>query len=128
MDSKVLEIGLALGLAPATANWLILLTAVADSLPARIRGREGLRATARKGEFFAGDGHECSARLSQPSWVSFRPGVPDSMKSCASKWERVGPQHASSQDGAASKAAVGEPWRDVVRRSRRDQAHCCEGY
>src|SRR5271156_1074772 len=32
----------------------------------------------------------CRARLSQPSSVALRPGVPDSMKSCASKWERVG--------------------------------------
>jgi hypothetical protein len=30
----------------------------------------------------------CSARLSQPSSVLLTPGVPDSMKSCASKWER----------------------------------------
>ncbi len=31
-----------------------------------------------------------TARLSQPSGVPLRPGVPVSMKSWASKWERVG--------------------------------------
>ena len=54
-----------------------------------MRGIDGPRAMARNDDFCAG-GRLCRARLSQPSSVDLTPGVPDSMKSCASKCERLG--------------------------------------
>ena len=54
-----------------------------------MRGKFGPMATARNGEAFS-SGIIPSARSSQPSSVAFTPGVPDSMKSCASKCEQVG--------------------------------------
>ena len=86
--SKVLAMGAAFGFRPPTPKSLMLFKATAGSLPERIRGREGPKAMARKADRFAASGRECKARFSQPSGVFFRPGVPDSMKSCASKCER----------------------------------------
>ncbi len=91
MASKVLALGAPLGLFPPTAKSLMLLMATARSLPERIRGSEGPKARARNADWSGEDcGKECSVRFSQPSSVAFKPGVPDSMKSCASKWERDG--------------------------------------
>src|SRR6185369_3034396 len=78
-----------LGLRPPTPKSLMLLMATAGSLPDRIRGREGPIAIARKADLSVGAGRECKLRFSQPSSVDLTPGVPDSMKSCASKCERV---------------------------------------
>src|SRR4029077_12240256 len=89
MASKVLAMGAAFGLRPPTPNSLMLLTATAGSAPLRILGSAGPSAIARNADLSAA-GRECSVRLSQPSVVAFIPGVPDSMKSCASKCERVG--------------------------------------
>ena len=50
MASKVLALGVPLGLFPPTPKSLMLLIAIAGSLPERIRGREGPRAIARKAE------------------------------------------------------------------------------
>src|SRR6266436_904522 len=63
--------------------------AMGPNLPRMLHGRFGPIATARNGEAFS-SGTVSSARFSQPSSVDFNPGVPDSMKSCASKCERVG--------------------------------------
>src|SRR5580693_1965184 len=92
MASKVLALGVPLELFPPTPKSLMLFIAIAGSLPERIRGREGPRAIARKADWSAaaGEARECRDRFSQPSSVVFTPGVPDSMKSCASKCERVG--------------------------------------
>src|ERR1700677_2758763 len=88
MASKVFDIGAALGFFPPTEKSLRLLTATAGSLPERIRGNDGPSAMARKADLSGG--RSCRARFSQPSSVIFMPGVPDSMKSCASKCERDG--------------------------------------
>ena len=56
--------------------------------PARMRGMPGDIATARSGDAF-GAADWRSARARNPSEVDLTPGVPDSMKSCASKCERV---------------------------------------
>jgi hypothetical protein len=53
-----------------------------------MRGNAGENATARNGEAF-GSFFNPTARERNPSSVDFTPGVPDSMKSCASKCERV---------------------------------------
>ena len=49
-----------------------------------------IRGNAMQAAVPAGEGRECSVRFNHPSSVDFKPGVPDSMKSCASKCERVG--------------------------------------
>jgi len=103
MASKVFDIGAALGFFPPTEKSLRLLTAIAGSLPERMRGSDGPSAMARKADLSGADlsaadfpaadfpaGNSRKARFSQPSSVTFTPGVPDSMKSCASKCERVG--------------------------------------
>src|SRR5947207_15989727 len=62
--------------------------ATAPPLPERMRGSAGVSATARRGDavsFF----FDTRARERNPSSVDFTPGVPHSMKSCASKCERV---------------------------------------
>src|SRR3954449_8173687 len=74
---------------PPTEKSLMLFMATAGSAPLRIRGNDGPKAMARKGELCGAAGNACKERLSQPSPVTFTPGVPVSMKSCASKCERV---------------------------------------
>ena len=72
----------------------MLFMATAGSEPLKSRGSDGPSAIARNAEFCAGVampvGILCSERFSHPSSVTFTPGVPVSMKSCASKCERVG--------------------------------------
>src|SRR5664279_2620719 len=93
MASKVFDIGAAFGFFPPTLKSFRLLIATARSLPERMRGSDGPSAIARKADLPDSDlsaESSCSARFNQPSSVTFTPGVPDSMKSCASKCERVG--------------------------------------
>ena len=82
-------------------NCAMFVIATAPPLPERMRGSAGESATARSGEtgvsFFAP-----TARERNPSSVDFTPGVPDSMKSCASKCDRV----ASGEPTACTKAAL----------------------
>ncbi len=54
MASKVLELGVALGLFPPTLKSLMLFIATAGSLPERIRGRDGPMAIARNASADAG--------------------------------------------------------------------------
>src|SRR5580658_801566 len=105
MASKAVAAGEAFGFFPPTEKSLMLFMATAGSEPLRMRGTDGPSAIARNGEFWAADGVVaemladifadtlagmlCSERLSHPSSVIFTPGVPVSMKSCASKCERV---------------------------------------
>ncbi len=69
---------------PRMPNCPMLVMATAPALPERMRGSDDESATARSGVasfvFFAP-----RARERKPSSVTFTPGVPDSMKSCASK-------------------------------------------
>ena len=88
MASKLVALGEAFGLFPPTPKSLMLFMATAGWLPVRIRGMDGPSAMARNADW-SGEA-ECNARFSQPSSVALMPGVPDSMKSCASKCERVG--------------------------------------
>src|ERR1700733_2208702 len=90
MASKVLDTGEAFGWRPPTAKSLILLIAMAGSKPLRMRGIDGPMAIASKADFRCPGGRLRKARLSHPSSVDLTPGVPDSMKSCASKCERLG--------------------------------------
>ena len=78
-----------LGFFPPTEKSSMLFMATAASGPLRMRGSEGPIAIARNGESFAAAGRFCRERLSHPSSVIFLPGVPDSIKSWASKCERV---------------------------------------
>src|SRR5437879_12740660 len=97
MASKMFDIGAAFGFLPSTEKSFRLLTAIAGSLPERMRGRDSPSAIARKADLSAADvpaaylsgGRWCRARFSQQS-VTFMPGVRDSMESCASRWELVG--------------------------------------
>ena len=89
MASNALAAGDGFGFLPPTEKSLMLFIATAGSEPLRMRGSDGPSAIARKGEVWGAFGSECSERLSHPSSVAFRPGVPVSMKSCASKCERV---------------------------------------
>src|ERR1041385_6137672 len=90
MASKALAAGEALGFCSPTEKSLMLFIATAGSEPLKIRGRDGPRAIARNADaFWAAAGRLCRQRLSQPSSVAFTPGVPVSIKSCASKCERV---------------------------------------
>ena len=70
------------------ANRATFVIDTAPAVPERIRGNAGESATPRSGDeasaFLA-----TSARERNPSSVDLTPGVPDSMKSCASKCERV---------------------------------------
>src|SRR3954471_8945595 len=73
---------------PRIPNWLVFVIATAPDPPDRIAGIAGDSGTPRNG------GTDFSfltptARARNPSSVDFTPGVPDSMKSCASKCERV---------------------------------------
>ena len=67
---------------------LMLAMATAGARPASDRGSVGVRETARNG-VASGSGVHWRCRFIQPSSVDFTPGVPLSMKSWASKWERV---------------------------------------
>src|SRR6266516_1098505 len=89
MASKALAAGEGLGFLPPTEKSLMLFMATAGSEPLRMHGSDGPSARARKGEFCGERARLRSERLSHPSSVIFTPGVPVSMKSCASKWERV---------------------------------------
>ena len=51
---------------------------MAGAVPRSVSGKLAPMATARNG-VASGSGAACSARLSQPSSVALRPGVPDSM-------------------------------------------------
>src|SRR5437763_5715540 len=73
---------------PRMPNCETFVMATAPALPARMRGSAGPRATARSGDAPLSFVAE-TARERKPSSVDFTPGVPDSMKSCASKCERV---------------------------------------
>src|SRR5260370_35719429 len=90
MASNVAAVGDAFEFRAPTEKSLILFIAIAGSRPLKMRGIDGPRATASKGDF----GDECgrlrSERFSHPSSVDFMPGVPDSMKSCASEGGRLG--------------------------------------
>src|SRR5208282_3390090 len=97
MASTVFDMGAAFGFFPPTEKSFTLLTATAGSLAGRMRGSDGPRAIARRADLSFPElpgpelpGSSCRARFSQPSSVTFTPGVPDSMKSCASKCEREG--------------------------------------
>src|SRR5260221_10282172 len=90
MASKAFAAGEAFGFLPPTEKSLMLFIATAGSEPLRIRGRDGPSAIARNADAFCAlDGKSWSERFSHPFSVAFTPGVPVSMKSCASKWERV---------------------------------------
>src|SRR5439155_9104853 len=69
-------------------NCAMFVIDTAPAVPDRMRGRAGDKATARSGEPFSLF-VAASARERKPSSVDFTPGVPDSMKSWASKCERV---------------------------------------
>src|SRR5687768_9375022 len=71
--------------APRTPNCATSVMAIASALPERMRGSAGPIDTARNGD----DSLRLNARERNPSAVDFTPGVPLSMKSCASKCERV---------------------------------------
>src|SRR5438270_12944208 len=90
MASNALAAGDIFALRPPIEKSLILFIATAGSEPLKMRGSDGPSAMARNADFGDGGGVAWSERLSQPSSVTLTPGVPDSMKSCASKWERVG--------------------------------------
>src|SRR6202522_1984588 len=90
MASNALAAGEPLGLRPPTEKSLMLFMAMAGSSPLKMRGTDGPIAIAWNGVFCPGCGKLCSDRLSQPSSVDFTPGVPDSIKSCASKCDRLG--------------------------------------
>ena len=89
MASNAVAANDGLGFLPPTEKSLMLFIATAGSEPLRMRGSDGPRAMARKGEACGVFGRARKDRLSQPSSVAFKPGVPVSMKSCASKCERV---------------------------------------
>ena len=72
-----------------TLNCFTSGNAIAGALPRNMRGKFGPIATARNGDACS-SGMLSIARFNQPSSVAFNPGVPDSIKSCASKCERVG--------------------------------------
>src|ERR1700682_4393126 len=90
MASKAVAAGETLELRPPIEKSLMLFIATAGSAPLKMRGSDGPSAIARNADFGDGGGMAWSERLSQPLSLTFTPGVPDSMKSCASKWERVG--------------------------------------
>jgi hypothetical protein len=61
--------------------------------PSSVRGTSDPNATARNGvraQSGQAISSACNARFSHPSTVAFIPGVPDSIKSCASKCDREG--------------------------------------
>ena len=87
IDSKDVEI-CALCAPPRMPNCAMFVIATAPPLPERMRGSAGESATARSGDAVWSCLHAI-ARDRNPSSVDFTPGVPDSMKSCASKCERV---------------------------------------
>src|SRR5947207_1825452 len=87
MDSKDRDAG-SLSAPARMPNADRFVMAIAPDAPARIRGIPGDIATARSGDALAGGSAE-SARERNPSRVDLTPGVPDSMKSWASKCERV---------------------------------------
>jgi len=64
--------------------------ATAEAGPASERGSVGVRATGAETASTPGLGLAARCRFIHPSSVALRPGVPLSMKSCASKCDRVG--------------------------------------
>src|SRR5450432_751779 len=86
MDSK--DRAAAVSSPPRTPKLARLVIAIAPELPERMRGIPGDMATARRGEALPAF-LPPSARERKPSAVDLTPGVPDSMKSWASKCERV---------------------------------------
>ena len=96
----------------------MLFMAMAGSTPLRMRGMDGPMAMAWKADFCDGCGKLRSERLSHPSSVDLMPGVPDSMKSCASKWERLG----SGDPAACTIARLTLLPERLERRERRMQA------
>ena len=71
----------------------MLFSATAWMRPSSVRGTSEPSATARNGvRVHSGQAKSsaCSARFSHPSCVALNPGVPDSIKSCASKCDREG--------------------------------------